>query len=63
VSVVRGRERGVGLRWAEGGGSRERERGKQPWRGLETTQLGGRERFLFFFLFSKFYFYFCILCF
>jgi hypothetical protein len=59
MSVVRGRERGVGRRWAEGG-SRERERGKRPRRGLETAQLGGEKGFSFSFYFPNSISIFCI---
>jgi hypothetical protein len=59
ASVVRGRELGVGRRWAEGEGVASARWGSGRGGGLETTQLG-EEGFLFFFLFSKFYFYFCI---
>jgi hypothetical protein len=59
ASVVCGRELGVGRRWAEGEGVASARGGSGRGGGLETTQLG-EEGFLFFFLFSKFYFYFCI---
>jgi hypothetical protein len=36
-----------------GGGSRERERGKRPRRGLETAQLGGEKGFSFSFYFPN----------
>jgi hypothetical protein len=50
--------RGVGRRWAEGGGITSAEGGKLPraWAGIGPAR--GRERFLLFFLFSNFYFYF-----
>jgi hypothetical protein len=44
---------GVSAEWAEGGGSHERERGKRPRRGLETTQLGGEKGFSFSFYFPN----------
>jgi hypothetical protein len=59
TSMVRGRERGVGRRWAEGEGVASARGGSGRGGGLETAQLGGKG-FLFFFLFSKFYLYFCI---
>jgi hypothetical protein len=58
ISGARARARS-GPEMGRGGGCHERERGKWPRGGLETAQLGGKG-FLFFFLFSKFYFYFCI---
>jgi hypothetical protein len=51
VSVVRGRERGVGRRWAEGEGVASARGGSSRGRGLETAQLGGRV-FLFLFIFQ-----------
>jgi hypothetical protein len=58
VSGAQARARS-GPEMSRGGGCRERERGKQPrgWAGNGPTR---GEGFLFFFLFSKFYFYFCI---
>jgi hypothetical protein len=64
VSVVRERERGVGRRWAEGGGgvaSAEGGKWSQVWAGIGLVR--GREKLLLFFLFSNFYFHFYILFF
>jgi hypothetical protein len=59
MSGVRGHEFGVGRRWAEGGRKIASARGGSGrGRGLDLAQLGGREGFLFFFLFSKFYIHF-----
>jgi hypothetical protein len=57
MPVVRGLERGVGQRWAEGGESQARE-GEAAAAWARNGPARGREGFLFFFLFSKFYFYF-----
>jgi hypothetical protein len=59
ASAVCGRELGVGRRWAEGEGVASARGGSGRGCGLETAQLGGKG-ILFFFLFSKFYFYCCI---
>jgi hypothetical protein len=50
----------AGRKWAERGGKRGREGEEAAGLGWETTQQGGRRVFLFFFLFSKSYFPFCI---
>jgi hypothetical protein len=53
VLVVRGHERGVGRRWAEGEGVASARGGSGRGRGLETTQLGGEKGFSFYFYFPN----------
>jgi hypothetical protein len=62
VSAVRGREREVGRRWAEGEGVAGTRGGSSRGRGLDLSQLGG-EGVLFLFFFSKIYIHFFILFF
>jgi hypothetical protein len=52
TSMVRGRERGVGRRWAEGEGVASARVGSGRGGGLETAQLGGERVSLFLFIFQ-----------